>query len=784
MKKLSAILLTVLLTVIGLTARTQSLGQANELYKNLAYSKAIEIYEKVLKTKLKTNEKSEALINLAHSYRQVRDMPNAEKAYRAVITEVKELTGDNTNCYLHFAQALAANGKYDESRDAYDKYSTVQQEDKRGEGFTKLFKNTSSLSKNSSSYSVEFLDINTNRAEFSPAYYKKGLVFVSARNEGIGVKRVYSWNNTAFLDLYELPDLSALGSGNTASLGGTTTKKASDSKNTSDLGRDFYTAPTANDSKIIGFSKSTGYEPVSGPAVASKELSKSINSKYHEGPVTFFKDGNKMIFTRNNHANGNTAKSKDGTVKLKLYIADGINGDWKNIKELPFNSNEYSTGHPSLSKDDKMLYFISDMAGGLGGTDIYVTKYEGGSWSTPINLGPSVNTKGNEMFPYIDDKGGLYFSSDGHPGLGELDVFYVKLLDGVIAKKPVNLGAPINSNKDDFGLITDGERKNGFFSSNRRNGGSDDDIYRFTRNGPMYACQDVIVKVFDAETQTPLGNATIQIANKTDADASPKELNVDAEGNTRLCLDVENDFVFRGITEGYLSNNVGFTTKDADGTEPMTVEIPLDKVKPKNKTFTLNGSVLTQKDRKAIAGVKIILKSECDTLIRETETDANGHYSFDVPVGCDYKIEALKDNFGTLGSKVTSGQNADITMFEKGDVIRIDNIYYDVNKTDIRTDAANELDKLVEMMNKYPKMKIELGSHTDSRSSAKYNKTLSTKRAQAAVSYIVKKGIESKRIVAVGYGESKLVNKCKDQVPCVEEEHQQNRRTEIKILNL
>jgi outer membrane protein OmpA-like peptidoglycan-associated protein len=783
MKKVSAILLTVLMTTMGLIAQAQSLGQANDLYKNLSYAKAIEVYEKVLKTKLKPNEKSEALIKLAHSYRQVRDLPNAEKAYRTVITEVKELTGENTNCYLHFAQALAANGKYDESRDAYDKYSAVQQDDKRGEGFAKLFKNTSSLSKNAASYSVEFLDINTNRAEFSPAYYKKGLVFVSARNEGLGVKRVHSWNNTAFLDLYELPDLSALGSGNTASLGGGISKSAG-SKSSSGLGSDFYTAPTSNDSKIVGFSKGGGYQPVSEPMVASKELSKSINSKYHEGPVTFFKDGNKMIFTRNNHANGNTSKSKDGTVKLKLYIADGMNGDWKNIKELPFNNNEYSSGHPSLSKDDKMLYFISDMPGGLGGTDIYVAKYDGSNWSAPINLGPSVNTKGNEMFPYIDDKGGLYFSSDGHPGLGQLDVFYVKLLDGVIAKKPVNLGAPINSNKDDFGLITDGERKNGFFSSNRRNGGADDDIYRFTRNGPMYACQDVIVKVFDSETQAPLGNATVQIANKTDADAQPKELNVDAEGNTRLCLDVENDFVFRGITEGYLSNNVGFTTKDADGTEPMTVEIGLDKVKPKIKTFTLNGSVLTQKDRKPISGVKIILKSECDTLIRETETDAEGRYSFEVPVGCDYRIEALKDNFGTMGSKVTSGQNTDITMFEKGDVIRIDNIYYDLNKTEIRADAANELEKLVEMMNKYPKMKIEFGSHTDSRSSAKYNKTLSTKRAQSAVNYIVKKGIDKKRIIAVGYGESKLVNKCKDKVPCTEDEHQQNRRTEIKILSL
>jgi outer membrane protein OmpA-like peptidoglycan-associated protein/tetratricopeptide (TPR) repeat protein len=762
------------------------LAQANQEFEKLAYAKAAELYEKALKASPKDSSKREVLTRLAYSYRQVRDTQNAERVYRLLTA-----SGATATDYLYLAQAMASNGKYEEAKDVYEKYSKAQTEDQRGVTFAKAYSNVGKLSKNASSYTVEFLDINTNRAEFSPMFYKKGLMFVSARNEGVNVKRVFGWNQTPFLDLYELPDLSAIGSTKTSKLGGSAKPTATKVKPGSyNVGNDFYTEPTSNDSKITGnYAGGNGKvtEPLQEAPIGSKNVGKSLNSKYHEGPVTFFKDGKRILFTRNNYSNGKYAQSKEGINKLKLYSAEIVGEDWKNIEELPFNSNEYSTGHPSLSKDEKLLYFVSDMPGGIGGTDIYVAKYESGKWSAPLNLGPSVNTKGNEMFPFVDDKGDLYFSSDGHPGLGDLDVFYVKLIDGVMAKKAQNLGAPINSAKDDFGLITDAERKSGFLSSNRRRGGADDDIYRFERQGPLNPCQDLIVNVYDEETKAPLANATVELSNKSDSEVQPKNLTTDAEGNLRLCLDAENDFLFKASTEGYLNNNVNFTTKDLDGSEPVRLEIPLDKLKPKIKTFTLRGSVLTQKDKKPIPGVKVILRNECDSTIQESTTGADGAYQFEVPTGCDYTIEALKDNFGTMGNKVAkleTDSEANITMFEKGDIIKVENIYYDLNKWNIRPDAATELDKLVELMNKYPKMKFEFRSHTDSRSSAKYNKNLSTKRAKAAVAYLVKKGISAKRVVAAGYGESLLVNGCKDGVNCAEEEHQQNRRTEIKILSL
>lgn len=771
-----------------------SLSQANRQYEQMAYSKAVDLYEQALKENLKDSTKANTLIKLGYSYHQLRDTPNAERIYRALLGEGKTVPTNQANCYLYYAQALASNGKYDEAKEIYERYNLAQQEDQRSKEFTKLYTNVSKLSKNATSYTVEALDnINTNRAEFSPTYYKKGLVFVSARNEGINVKRVYGWNQTAFLDLYEVPDLSVVNSAKTSKLGGSAAANKSErNKGVYLLGSDEYTSPTANDSKTPGAYKTVKgkeIDPLQTPIIESQNMGKALNSKYHEGPVAFFKDGNKMLFTRNNYLNGKYKTSKEGINKLKLYSAEWLGNDWGKLKELPFNSDEYSVGHPSLSKDDKLLYFVSDMPGGFGGTDIYVSKYENNNWSTPINLGPAVNSKGNEMFPFVDDEGNLYFSSDGHAGLGGLDMFYAKLIEGVMAKKPKNLGTPMNSTKDDFGIITDGERKSGFFSSNRRRGGADDDLFRFERNGPLDPCQDLIVNVIDAESKTPLANASIEVVSKDESNPEVKTIEIDADGNLRLCLDTEMDFMFRASNEGYLNNTLSFTTKDLDVSELIRLEIPLDKVKPKPepvKTFTLRGLVTTQKERKPIPGVKVLLHNECDGSIQEAVTDANGTYKFEVPSGCDYSIEALKDNLGTMGSKVKGGETseANITMFEKGDVIKIDNIYYDLNKWNIRPDATEELNKLVGLMNKYPKMRIEFGSHTDSRSSTKYNKTLSTKRAQEAVAYIVKQGVSAKRIIAAGYGESKLVNKCKDGTPCSEEEHQQNRRTEIKILSL
>ena len=790
MTRIFPILALAWLTVGSLLAQSLT-KQADRQFNQLAYTKAIELYEQALNspTVLSDAERMEARAKLGYSYQQTRDMPNAERIYRDLIGSGK-LPADYTKCYLYYAQALASNGKYREAQEAYDKYGSLQSSDKRSPSFSKLYRDVNALTRNAGSYKVEFLSMNTRRAEFSPMVYKDGLVFVSSGHEGNGIKRVFKWNNTPFLDLYYLPDLQTIRGSKASSLGGSSASaKRVRTRLIRPLGSDDYTAPTANDTRTVGFyggnNISMGYEDQ--PISESDRFSRTLNTKYHEGPATFTKNGSRVIFTRNNFNEGQYRKSSDGVNKLKLYTATQTNGFWGKAEELPFNSDEFSTGHPSLSKDDQLLYFSSDRPGGFGGTDIYVSKWANGKWSEPVNLGKDVNSKGNELFPFSDEKGNLYFSSDGRPGLGDLDIFYAQLTpDGQQGRVVRNLGEPINSPKDDFGIVTDGDRNRGYFSSNRKHGGADDDVYRFTREGSLYPCRELTVSVVDANTREPLANTSVAMDNP--ANDKQKELKTDAEGVVRICIAVDSDFKFSASREGYVDNKVGFSTKDLSDDQPSRLEILLDKPKEPEKpaTTTLRGRVLTQIDLKPIANAKVVSVNECDGTSQETTSGPDGTYEFALQTGCAYALEAMKDNMGTTGAHVDKAGVGvtDILMFKKGDVIKIDNIYYDLNKATIRPDAATELDKVVTLMAKYPTMTIEMRSHTDSRATATYNKTLSGNRAKAAVAYLKKKGIAAKRMVAKGYGESALLNKCKDGVNCPEEDHQQNRRTEIKILKL
>lgn len=789
----------VILALFGLASNpsvAQSLTKkADQQFNQLSYTRAIELYEQALANsgKLTDDERRNARAKLGYSYQQTHDTQNAERVYHDLING-SALSADYNKYYLFYAQALASNGKYREAQEAYDKYGSVQANDKRSSSFTKLYSDASVLTRNAGSYQVDFLTMNTRKAEFSPVIYKDGLVFVSAGSRD-GIKRVFEWNKTPFLNLYYLPDLATIRVSKASSLGGGNSLAKGDKTHLSrPLGSDDFTAQTANDTRTVGFyggnTINMGYEDQ--PISESDRFSRSLNTKYHEGPATFSQDGSRVIFTRNNFNEGKYRKSTDGINKLKLYTATQLNGVWSKADELLFNSNEYSTGHPALSKNsngepDQLLYFSSDRPGGLGGTDIYVSTWTNGKWGEPVNLGKEINTKGNELFPFADEKGNIYFSSDGRSGLGGLDIFYAQLpADG--RQRPVvrNLGEPINSSQDDFGIVTDGNRNAGYFSSNRKHGGADDDVYRFTRAGALYPCRELTVSVIDALSKEPLANT--QIAMDNPVNDKQKNLKTDADGLVRLCLNADSDFNFMARREGYLDNKVGFSTKDLSDDQPSRLEILLDQSRVSNRSAatTLRGRVTAQTDKVPIAGVKVVLVNGCDGTIQEAVTGPDGSYEFAIKPGCDYSLEAIKNNLGTIGGHVAKDGTGttDLTMFRKGDIIKIDNIYYDLNKSAIRPDAAVELDKVAALLAKYPGMTIEMRSHTDNRATAAYNKTLSSNRARAAVNYLKSKGISSKRLVAKGYGETELLNECKDGVNCPEEEHQQNRRTEIKIMKL
>lgn len=799
---------------------------ADHHFDNLSYIKAIDAYEQALKKKgISEVEKFSAMRNLSESYLKIKDSPNAERVLKDLVGSSSDFSGERAIVIMSYAQALASNGKYKESQEQYQKYLSLVDNDTRAKGFSKLYNDVSVLSKNSACYKVDYLSINTNASDFSPTHYQNGLIFVSNRRSTAGVRRVFNWNNTPFLDLYYLDDIAYLSATEAGLGGGGSNSKKVRGNSGGRVGSDEYTVATANDSRTIGTygggNISQGFGYADKPITESDRMSGSINSKYHEGPAAFFKDGSKVIFTRNNTTSGGSAKkSSDGIIKLKLYMGESKKDSWGNITELPFNSNEYSTGHPALSADEKMLYFASDMPGGFGGTDIYVSRYDGGNWSAPVNLGANINTKGNEMFPYVDEKGNLYFASDGLPGLGELDIFFTQL-DGFIQKgRVINLGAPINSSKDDFGIITDGLRQSGYFSSNRKRGGNDDDIYKFDRECEIKEGCELLIAVYDADTKMPLDNSTI---NFTDEAGNNIQLVTNAEGIIALDnIAVGHDYAFKAKREGYKNNTVSYSIDECDN-ESSRLEIPLERPKPdsldnvtsiksdlskdgsiasadsnvsssfpKNaKTCIIKGKVSLQSTKVSLEGVLITLKNACDGSKLTTYSDKNGNFQFTAVEGCDYTIEGQKETMASkakslkkLNCKANENVSSDILMFTKGDVVEIENIYFDYGKWNIRPDARIELDKLVKIMREYPKMKIELGSHTDSRSPSDFNQNLSESRAKSSSDYLFKRGISRSRVEFQGYGETMLVNKCADGVPCSEAEHQKNRRTEIKILQM
>ncbi|WP_246034736.1 OmpA family protein [Polaribacter aestuariivivens] len=661
MKKTIQITIVLLFSSLTILGQTKETKKADTYFENLSYASAAVAYKKLAKQ----NPTEHVLRRLGDSYYFNVKMQEASNAYEQLFNKYPN---QNAEHIFRYAQTLRATGNFDESDTWMKKFHQENKNDSRGINFTNPEATLNELTNGKPNYTVTNLrSINTVNSDFGVTDYGNTIIFSSPRKNNVFVKRNHTRNNKNFLDIY----------------------------------------------KVIK-------DKISSTASANSNVkpmfTDEINSKYHESSVAFSPDRQTMYFTRNNYVKGNYKTDSDGYNNLKILRAEWVYNEWTNIVELPFNSDEYSIGHPSVSKDGTKLYFTSDMPGGIGATDIYVTTINtDGTFGAIQNLGPTVNTEGREMFPFISDEDVLYFSSDGHFGIGALDVFATKKEKGEY-KTPVNLKAPINSPLDDFAFSINPIDRTGYLSSNREGGVGDDDIY-----------------------------AVVELAKPEVIEVKPP------------CMQV------------------------------------------------VSGVVKDKKLQRLLPGAKLVLKDAKGIVVKEVFADANATFTFTLPCNQQYTLNATKEYYKPDTASFVTTENkeleldldfaldiiSDFAYNERGElIIKIEPIYFDYNKSNIRPDAAIELNQIVSIMKKYPKLVIRSSSHTDARGKASYNEALSDRRAQSSVAYIVEKGINADRISGKGFGETRLVNNCVDndnhtnRVKCTNDQHQANRRTEFVIVKM
>jgi outer membrane protein OmpA-like peptidoglycan-associated protein len=664
-------IITLILAVSIIYSACKSSGggiaDARKKFSTLEYAAAADIYKKVYGTTKIKDIKIEAAFYAAECYRLSNNWTAAESWYTKAVQQ------DPTNAEAKYRQiqALKYSEKYVESITEAAKYNKNVGSDPKIDLEDCGSINAQKWKSEKTRYIVENVArLNTKWSEFAPMYFKKDqLVFSSDRADiGVSGDDKYGWFNNGYCDVY------------------TTTLKFN--KKNKDL-IESYSPATLVDKKYI-------------------------NGKYNDGTVCFDAKNTVMYFTKCNYGEKNDGKG----AHCRIYESKLNGAEWSEPVPLPFSTDSFDCGQPYLSKDGTTLFFSSNMPGSIAkptssaenpeglilSKDLYSVSYSkrGNAWGDPVNLGPTINTDGDEGFPFLHEDGTLYYSSNGKCGMGGFDIFYTKG-QGVDWSDPINMKAPINSGGDDFSLIVSKDKESGFFASNRLNGKGGDDIYRYTK--------------------TPL-------------------------------------------------------------------------------IFTLSGVARNKNDRTILKNTTIYFTNSNDTAKLTVKTDEAGSYKISLRPGTDYDFYGSKPLYydskiysaTTKGLEVSTDLTQDLELTPLSlDIFTIEGIYYGLDSADIRPRSAEILDSLVLVMNKYPMLKFELGSHTDCRADSLYNIKLSQRRADSCVGYLIRHGVDSLRLVSRGYGENSLaVPECNCEGPneremgqrCSEEQHQKNRRTTVKVTDI
>ena len=805
-----ALLLSVASTNYG---QSPAERRANKLYSNYAYSDAIELFEHILR---KSPDKKPLMRKLSDCYSKTGQTEKAEFWLAKALASENGSSAD----YLQLAQLQESLGKREEAKSNFTKSQSLNTSDVRGGLFLKTMEKQEVLFAESDCYRIQKLNQNSDGADFCPTPFSNGaqkyLLIVSNGFNREFTKSLFPWNRKRWLDLYALP--------------------------------------MSNDS-------------LAENAVA---LPKAINSKYHDGPAAWNEKTKTLAFTRNNYYKGKVKRSKDRINKLTILFSTFDGKTWSAPTPFPFNNPEYSVGHPCFNADATELYFSSDMLGGYGGSDIYVSTKTGNEWAKPVNLGSGVNTSGNELFPFLHNDSLLYFSSNGWGGLGGLDI-YTSQHESNGWLQAENAGSPINSLLDDFGVWISDDRRSGYISSNREGGAGNDDVYRFTYSpkpsvitvrdqdslSPVHDAEVIVfvdgkkkldvktdfsgsasvylnpcktysfvtnakgypehereqemacvagasrdvqlvirrpkayVQVYDMFSQALIQGAAVTLTDLSD-EKDPGALGqTDEKGYYRFSLNPCHEYEVTAIKKGMPEVKKRFKAPCNLKDDDVAVRLGTGIAPPKGVIVRLN--IVDEQTGAPVPSAKVVVKNKQDKTEQEYFADAYGELEAVVKEGAELEIRATRVGyFSTSRSKasikVPKGQKSMLETLKllkltEGGIIALEGIFYDLNKTEIRKDAAKVLDYVVLVMTENPSMVIELGSHTDARGTDDRNLKLSEGRAASAAAYIVSKGIDPTRITGKGYGETRLKNNCGNDVKCPDSLHQENRRTEIRILS-
>ncbi len=632
------------------------LKKADRIYDSGDYKTAAQLYQEIW-----DNDKDKQVLEkLIHCYYNTYSFERTLVAISSLVNGAfknEDKYYDNSYNFMYY-QFLSATGDYEKAIDYLVLYKETR-------GLLPPDKNEAkeeveTFRLKDADYTITKEEFNSTASDFGAVKHNESIYFSSDRGNTSKLK--YNWTHRSFLDIYK-------------------------------------------------------YEL--GEKKSPSAMSKIINSELHEGSFCFSKDGNTLYLSRSNAKNGKAIFDNNKNNNVQLYVAHKKNGKWKEPIKLPFNSDEYTYEHPALDPEEKRLYFSSNMLGSLGSYDLYyVTINDDGTYGSPKNLGYKINTENREQFPFISKEGHLFFASNGHLGLGMLDVFVSEKINEKFTR-PINLGSPVNSRYDDFSMRYY-DSKNGFFTSNRDH--INDDIYAFKQVGEIFTAEFVNqFEIRDKTTKAYVANASVNLMHG-DSTIYENILDEEALFNSNLR---PGTYQLKASALGYEN---GF----------MAVNISKEKHKRHVLYLTKNSQIVDIINNQSESSKEVIGK-----LLKDKEPPK---------------------------------------IFTKDDKLYFDMppIYFDFDRWELREDSKYVLDLFAKKLTKYPSLHIRISAHTDTRGTDQYNQILSEKRAQATRNYLSKIGnIATKRISFKGYGESKPIINCNN---CTEAEHQKNRRSDFELL--